>query len=441
MRSKVPTLAGAVPEIEVAFTAERHSVWSRIAAWWLAKNLRRDFWRYLAASFLHDSGMSIFFLLNNLYLLDLGFRENFLGWVAGAMALGSIAGSLPGGWIAHRFGLRKTMLLYLLVLPAVSGFRAVLGSGGWLAGLAFIGGAVGALWAVAVPPVGAQLTGESNRSFAFSVVFAAGIGFGAMAGLAGGHLPAWLFFLTRGHAAFGGKRAALLFACGMAALAMWPVSRLRFASTPVAERRHYPRSRFVFRFFPALAIWSFATGTFNPFFNAYFARGLGISVQRIGAIFAGGQIVQVLAILAAPAIYRRFGVLGGILYAQLACAAALEWLATRPHGWSAGIAYACFSGFQWMSQPSMYSLLMSKVQPGEQAGASALNLLVASGSQAVAAAAAGQAFARFGYPAVIAAAGVAIFAAAVLFRTLLAGCESPQPPDRIAMETQPDGIA
>jgi len=62
---------------------------------------------------------------------------------------------------------------------------------------------------------------------------------------------------------------------------------------------------------------------------------------------------------------------------------------------------------------------MKYVTPAEQAGASALNFLVISLTQAIAVAAAGASFARFGYPAVLyAMAGVALVAA-LFFRFLL----------------------
>jgi predicted MFS family arabinose efflux permease len=327
------------------------------------------------------------------------------------------------------------------LVPTISGFRAACTSGPLLLGLAFFGGIASALWAVALPPVVAQLTDETNRAFAFSVVFASGIGFGILAGLVGGHLPSWLLPLSWAHTAVSGKRAALLFACALAALAVWPASRLKFPSTPVAEKKHYPRNPFVVRFFPALAVWSFATGAFNPFFNAYFAHGLGFPVERIGTIFSGAHLAQVLAILAAPAVFRRFGLLAGILYTQVACGAALEWLAAGPHGQGTAIAFACFTSFQWMSEPGMYTLLMSKVRPDERAGASALNLLVIAGSQAIAAAVAGQAFARFGYPSVMTAIGATIFVAAVLFRFRLSGSEAPRLSAQTAIEAHQGGVA
>lgn len=401
---------------------------ARIANWWGDKNLGREFWKLLATSFLFDSGMFIYFLLYNLYLLDHGFRENFLGWIASAAACGTIAGSLPGGFFTQRFGLRRTLFVCLSCIPIISACRATLSSGLCLVVLAFLGGVAFSLWAVALPPVVAQITDARNRAFAFSVIFAAGIGFGVVAGFVGGYLPRLFLFLPSMHHAVETKRAALLFACGVSALSLWPASRLKFRVDTrairvpgVTEEKHYPRNSFVMRFFPALAVWTFATGAFGPFFNAYFSRQLRFPVERIGAVLAGAQLVQVLAILAAPVVFRAFGTISGIVYTQLACAAALGCLAASGGGWASAIAYAGYAGFHWMSEPGMYSLLMSRVQESQRAGASAVNVLVISGARAAAAGAAGIAFVRFGYPTVMMAIVAVIAASACLFGVLLRG--------------------
>ena len=49
-----------------------------------------QFWNFLVASLFFDVGMFIFSFLYNLYLLDRGLTERTMGWIAGALALGSI---------------------------------------------------------------------------------------------------------------------------------------------------------------------------------------------------------------------------------------------------------------------------------------------------------------------------------------------------------------
>src|SRR4029077_1249391 len=89
----------------------------------------------------------------------------------------------------------------------------------------------------------------------------------------------------------------------------------------------------------------------------------------------------------------------------------------------AAVTYACYTTFQWMSEPGMYSLLMNKVTPSHRSGASAMNFLVVSLSQAIAAAAAGASFARFGYPVVLGTIAAIALMAALMFRVLLRDAE------------------
>ena len=72
--------------------------------------LTAPFWRFLACSTLLNLGTFQFSLLYNLYLLDLGYRENVLGLIASAFTAGSLTGVLPAAAVANRYGLRRTLL-------------------------------------------------------------------------------------------------------------------------------------------------------------------------------------------------------------------------------------------------------------------------------------------------------------------------------------------
>ena len=106
---------------------------------------------------------------------------------------------------------------------------------------------------------------------------------------------------------------------------------------------------------------------------------------------------------------------------QLATAAALASLAAGPPLIAAGAMCAMYKSFQAMCEPGTFSLLMGKVSASERSGAAALNFLVLFCTQAAAAAAAGAAISRFGYPAVLWTAAALAVTAAAMFRTLLGG--------------------
>ena len=397
------------------------TLWNGLCWSWASKGLGKDFWTFYVASFCVDLGGFIFFLLFNLYLVDRGFSEKFVGWVTSTMAIGSLCGTLPAGLLANRFGLRKTLLLCFSSVPLLWAFRASIVSPIPQLVLAFFSGAALSIWAVCISPTLAQLTTEKNRPFAFSLVFSSGIGVGVLGGLVGGILPHWLSFAFPAASQTHRMQLALMIACAIIALGLIPVSRLRVAAASSRQRKLYPRSKFLYRFLPAIAVWSLVTGSLGPFFNIYFSKYLHLQVDRIGFIFSAAQLSQVLAILISPLVYKKFGLVPGITCMMIATSVSLGCLAAVPGAALSAVVYSSYMAFQWMSEPGMYSLLMNEVSPEERSGASALNFFVISLSGAIAAALAGQGFARLGYPTVIAGTSVLALLAAFLFRILLGG--------------------
>jgi MFS family permease len=210
------------------------------------------------------------------------------------------------------------------------------------------------------------------------------------------------------------------------ALALWPTSRLKFNSAPpVLEKKTYRLNSFLCRFLPALAVWSIVTGMFSPFANVYFSQHLRVPLEHIGTIFSVSQFSQVIAILFAPLIFKKFGLVAGIMYTQIATALALFGLASVQSAGAASMVYVGFMAVQYMNEPGLFSLLMNEVPVSERSSASAWNFLVISAAQAVAAFVAGHAFARFGYPAVLTLTAVIALLAAFLFQLLLHGKVEP----------------
>jgi len=382
---------------------------------WKSRSWRLDasFWRYLACATLLNLGTYQFLLLYNLYLLDLGYRENVLGLIAGTFTAGSLAGVMPAAALTHRYGLKRTLLATIACTTVVCALRAAVAGQPALMAAAFAGGVLFSIWAVCVSPLVAAVTTEHSRPTAFSIVFGSGIGLGVAAGMLGARLPGWIARLSLASPPAQSKQLVLLAASACVALALWPLARLRLQSPQAREIRSYPRGPFIRQFLLAIAVWSLATGAFNPLFNAYFARQFHMSVERIGVAFSISQAASATAlVLAAPFLLRRLGLIRGVAVTQFSTAAMLALLGPAPTAAVAMTLYAAYSSFQYMSEPGIYSALMNRVPPGQHSGASALNFLVIFGSQALAASVAGVVVARFGYPTMLAgAAGLALVAA------------------------------
>ena len=377
-----------------------------------------DYWRYFLTAALFDVGLFIFFLLYNIYLLDIGFNERFLGIVSSSMMTGSIAGSLFAPFALARWGGRKSLQACLATLAIVSALRAIVIAPAALVALAALSGAGTAMWAVALSPTVAHLTDERSRSVGFSFIIAAGIALGVFAGITGGALPELL--VSTGLARTPALRASLLGGCAVLLAGTIPLRKLGDIPVPREPLKSLKPDPALLRFLLAIAVWHLGTGLFNPFFNAYFVR-LDVPVRRIGLLFSASQAAQTTAVLAAPLVLQRLGLVRGVAGMQAATALALGLLAGMPTAAGASLAYPIYMAFQYMSEPGMFSYLMNSVSPSNRGTASALNFVVAFGSQAIASALAGAAISSAGYSPVLLSAAILCAIAALLFRMLRPG--------------------
>jgi MFS family permease len=372
--------------------------------------LSGGYWLFLSASSFFVLGMFIYVLLYNLYLLDLGFREDFVGQVNSATTAGMVAAILPAAALARRWGLGKMLFVSFASVGAISALRVMVTSRAPLLALALASGVAFSLYVVSLAPAIARLTSDKTRSMGFSISTSSSIALGIFGSWLGGHLPGWM----------GGKRPAMLAGCALAALALWPSARLRIAPAPAEGAKLYPRNRFVARFLSVWALWNLATGSFNPFFTTFFAR-LHTPVERIGLIMSGSQLSQVVALMLAPFVLRKIGLVTGTAAMLMATALAMGGLAAGPTGWAAAAVFMTYTSCQWMTDPGVNTLLMDRVREQERTGAAALMMLVSFAAQLVASLAGGAAIAKFGYSAMLGCAAGLAAVAAVAFRALPAG--------------------
>lgn len=391
------------------------TLWHGVRWCWSTTEFGGDFLNFLAATFLFNLGMYVFFFLYNLYLLDLGYQENFLGMATSAVTMGSLAGTLPAGVLAQRMGLRKALLVCFTFVSLFSALRSILVSPTPLLVCSFFAGFVGVVWAITFVPAIAQLTTEKNRTSGFSIAFFLGTAVGIMGGQAAGRLPGWLMHMVHGLTPGSAKEVSLLAASTIIGLSILPASRLRFKSALIPEKKTYCWNPFLLRFLVVMAIWSLGTGGFSPFFTAYFSRHLHMRLSHIGTVDSLSDVAQLVAFLAAPAFFKKFGLGIGIAYTQIMTAISLACLAFASGIAAASTIYIAYVAFQWMCEPAIYGLLMNKLASREHAGASALNSLVISASQALATAVAGALFIRVGYPIVIAITALVTLVSALFF--------------------------
>ena len=394
------------------------SAWSKLRSF--PSQFSRGFWTFFAAAFFFDFGFGLFFFLFNLYLTDLHFNEKILGILTGTLTFGNVVGTIPITILVRRFGLQKLLLFCFITAPLICIVRTfVLWTPAQIC-LAFLTGIAMSSWPICFSPAIAKLTHEKNRVTGFSLTFATGIGLGTLAGLAGGYLP--VLVLRAGHpgSLVANMRIVLQFACVVALLGAWPISKLRFGAPDRTEHRRirvfHP---FLLWFLPPFVIWNIVTGSFPPFAAVYLQQRLGIALPHVGVIFSISQLLQFTAVLLSPLLYQRFGRIVGVGFAQAMTAAALLCMGLAHSAPVAVAYYFTYCGMQWMTGPGIYSFLMDHIPDEERSTASAIQNMSGAICQAATAAVTGACIVRFGYANVLFGNAGAALLASVLFVLLL----------------------
>jgi MFS family permease len=386
---------------------------------YVASAPRGKFWVYFTASIFFNIGFSIYFFLFNIYLMGFGLTERSLGLIGSFMAVGSILGTLPMGRLIDRIGLRWTLSLGVSLAVVVAILRVCVLWQPVQLGLALLSGFAMCSWAVCLSPAVASLTNERQRPFAFSVMFASGISLAGLGGLIAGHLPGYLRSAGITLGASEANRYTLLIGCVIAALALIPIAQMRLIRADAVPRiQPQLHNSFLTRFLIAMAAWGLVTGAFPPFANVFFVRHMNLSLERTGTVFSISQLVQFLAILCVPLLFRRVGISSGVMITQLSAAACLIGLALMESPLMAPWLYWAYMAVQCMNEPGIFSMLMERTPAHQRSGASAATFFVSSVSQAIASFAMGAAIVRFGYSCSFAVIAMLAILAAALFHRL-----------------------
>ena len=308
--------------------------------------------RFLIASAM---GTLVFFgivaVLQNLFLLRLGFDARFIGLMLAVGQLVWAAAALPAGMLSNRIGLRNGSMVGMglaglglaLVLLVVN-----LPEAWWRPWLMVSQGVVNlgvAFITVNIPPYLMAVTGERERRHAFAVFQAiipvtAFLG-SLIAGLLPGLFAAWLDLSLDQATPY---RLALWAGPVLMFLSILPLlgadpGRITIqgqdtASGPVPIKWLVFFGVFVF-------LQAVGEGVVRNFFNVYLDTDLAVPTAQIGTVMGVAQLLPIAAALSVPLLIARLGTGYALVVATLGISLFLLPLATGPQ---LGVAALSFMG-------------------------------------------------------------------------------------------------
>jgi MFS transporter, DHA2 family, methylenomycin A resistance protein len=276
---------------------------------------------FIAGNVLFGTGLIFHAFLYNFYLEALHLSVEVMGRAAAALTGGGLAVLLPAGALADRVGPRASIVTAAVVLTLGLVLGAVATTPAAVYGGAALAGAGSAVWRVAVGPVLMGLTGPRTRARAFAWNVGLLVGWGGVGTALAGAASAWLegrWALER----LAAMRVALVLGAALSAASIVLFRAVRPSpqrgaeplapdAAPATAQPHGAAGRVPWENLPLVAFvaaWMLGPALAAPFFNIFFSRAHGLSLERIGYMFAAVQVCTALAVVGSGEVVSRMGV-------------------------------------------------------------------------------------------------------------------------------------
>ncbi|MCC6720511.1 MAG: MFS transporter [Acetobacteraceae bacterium] len=352
----------------------------------LRRALPRDVWLLFANLLLASIPVGYLQVVLPLYLDRAALDPGAIGLLYTASGLVSAGLVAVSGLFADRFGKRR-FVLWGTLLPIVSfAIFAATAAPGWLGfasllgGVGLANGAAGALTAASFDALLAEHTPEARRTRVFSlaqIVWDIALGLGAA--LAG--LPDWLRAAFPALGELGAYRPPFVGLCVLAALAALAVLPVRDDGAVSAARARggwLPRrsGRVIAWYAVAVGGLGLGLGVAVQLMPLWFNRRFGVDEAALGPWYGLGQVLSLVALVAAPWLAQRLGSGWTVLWCQVLGAACLALMAFSPGFEWAAVLFLARTVLTNVAWPLQQALLMGAVAPQERASAAGLGFAV-----------------------------------------------------------------
>lgn len=319
----------------------------------------------------------IYGIIFNLYILDMGFRTDFLGLLLSVTLLMSSAMSIPAGILCDRFDRRKLMIASSALSVACMLPIFLLHSPYALLLFSALYGVFSSISAVCLTPILSEnCDGETVH------VFSANASFGWIATVAGsamgGLLPGiW----SRYFAAFNNYQLTLLFALVLLVVSCTLLMLLKpsgHCSRGQGSRSRPARSHkrlslaglrpspTVLKFTLTSVTFGVASGMIVPYFNIYFMNVLNMGVLEIGLTSAAAGLFMLVGFAIIPMLTSRIGKVRSAAATKLLTAPFLILMAISTNMAVGAIGYVVYMFLINMAGPATTSFQMEQIPHREQ---------------------------------------------------------------------------
>jgi MFS family permease len=336
--------------------------------------------KFLAYEFFLSLNAGIYGVIFNLYVLKLGYREDFLGLLLAIMFVTTGLFAIPAAMLCDHIGKKKTLLLSSLLLAGALAVLYTITSSSMLMAMSVIYGVASAFSVVAASPFLAENSTRDERMHLFSMNSVL-YNFASIVGNLGGGVLPGILILTIGLDAVSvlPYRYTLYLSFVAVLLTLLPILAIKEKAPVRVDRMERLKlvvrvamSRNVKRLVLVNCLIGIGAGMIVPFFNVYFHKVLSASPDQIGIIFSAGQVCMMLTLFAVPMLTEKFGKVRTIALTELLSIPFLVLIALTMNIYMAAFAYIMRMVLMNMANPAISSFNMEIVSEQERATVSSL---------------------------------------------------------------------
>lgn len=284
----------------------------------------RDMRLYIAFTLVGYLNVGVFQVLYNLYLNQIGLREDFIGTFNAVNTAAIAIAALSIGPIINRYGAWIVVTVGFAGFCLTSAGLALTSSAPVLLVFAALQGVATSYFANPTMLMVLDYTTDETRQHASAIVYSSQALAGTLGNLGGGVLPKIIALAVPSLAAGSAAsfRVTLMVGVVIAALALVPLLRMtrrageqrgemagvRRQTAPEARRERGTRRADFYVFIGTGGLLAIASGAVVPFYNVYLT-GVGASTQAVGYIYAVAALIAAVIGLAGPVVAGKFGAL------------------------------------------------------------------------------------------------------------------------------------
>ncbi|HEV2108645.1 MAG TPA: MFS transporter, partial [Thermomicrobiales bacterium] len=295
------------------------------------RGFSRDIHLFLLYNLLAYVGFGVFILIYNLYLIQLGLREDYIGAFNAVLTLSTAGAAATMGPVLRRYGVWRCMVGGLVLFLAVSIALALVTVPAVLLVLGSLFGIALAYISTVTMPFIIEWGRVDRRAEIAAMTFSLISLATTLGSLLGGFAPTLISapIPSIEPGSLAAYRWTLIAGSLVALTALIPVVRMgearrrpaRDAKRDGREEEESPAEqrqarRDVWVFVAVGGLMAIGVGMVGPFYNVYLAS-LGASARQIGYIYAIAGLSAAVVGLAAPSLAARMGTLQAVLLVRL----------------------------------------------------------------------------------------------------------------------------